>query len=165
VIDLNGRVTCPRTLTLSQYRELAGSELGVSRWFLVDQSRIDRFAEVTEDRQFIHVDPVAAARTTFGATIAHGYLTLSLLSAMGAEVIPDIEGTAFSLNYGFDSLRFLRPVKVDSEVRGRFTLKNVKERDSRNWQSFFSVTIEIKGQERPALVAEWVTLTFLSNEA
>ena len=99
---------------------LIGQEIGVSRWITVDQARIDAFAEVTEDRQFIHIDPEAARATPFGGTIAHGFLTLSLLSAMTYDAVPPLEGVVMGVNYGFDRLRFLAPVLAGSQVRGRF---------------------------------------------
>ena len=95
---------------------LIGQEIGVSRWITVDQARIDAFAEITEDRQFIHIDPVAAAHTPFGGTIAHGFLTLSLLSAMTYDAVPPLEGVVMGVNYGFDKLRFLAPVPAGSVV-------------------------------------------------
>lgn len=151
------------TLALDDFRGLVGQKVGTSRWFLVDQARIDAFAEVTEDRQFIHVDPEAATRTPFGGTIAHGYLTLSLLSAMAADAVPAIQGATMSLNYGFNSIRFLSPVRVDRKIRARFVLKEMKARDAGNWQSAFEVTVEIEGEDRPALIAEWLTLTSLGK--
>ena len=100
----------------------------VSRWVVVDQERIDAFAEVTEDGQFIHVDPERAAATQFGGTVAHGFLTLSLLSTLAYSILPRIEGAAHGVNYGFDRVRFVRPVRSGSRVRGHFTLLAVKRR-------------------------------------
>ena len=99
---------------------LIGTEVGVSRWITVDQARIDAFAETTEDRQFIHVDPEAAKATPFGGTIAHGFLTLSLASAMSYDAVAPLEGVVMGVNYGFDRLRFLAPVPAGSNIRGRF---------------------------------------------
>src|SRR5688572_13621776 len=120
-------------ISLENYKQLVGKPLGTSGWFLMDQQRIDRFAEVTEDRQFIHVDPVAAARTSFGGTIAHGFLSLSMLSAM-ASVIPPIAGSEMAVNYGLNGVRFLRPVGAGQYIRGVFILKGLEERGPGRWQ-------------------------------
>lgn len=148
-------------LTLDEYRLRIGQEIGVSRWMTIDQSRINAFADVTEDHQFIHTDPVAAAKTGFGGTIAHGYLTLSLLSAMAADAMPPITGTAMSVNYGMNSLRFLSPVRSGKRVRGRFTLQGGAARSAGQWRSTIHVSVEIEGEAKPALVAEWVTILFV----
>jgi acyl dehydratase len=138
----------------------AGQELGPSRWLDVTQERIDAFAEATEDRQFIHTDPAAAARTPFGGTIAHGFLTLSLLSRMAAEgmLIPD--GVKMAVNYGFDRVRFLAPVKSGKRVRGRFTLDSIEEKAPGQWLLRHIVTVEIEGEDKPALTAAWLGLMF-----
>lgn len=149
-------------ITLDEYGARIGQEIGVSRWMTIDQSRIDAFADVTEDHQFIHTDPVAAAETGFGGTIAHGYLTLSLLSAMAADAMPPITGTAMSVNYGMNSLRFLSPVRSGKRVRGRFKLQEVAARSAGQWRSTIDVSVEIEGEAKPALVAEWVTIIFVS---
>ncbi|WP_339932801.1 MaoC family dehydratase [uncultured Brevundimonas sp.] len=136
--------------------DLVGSEVGVSRWITVDQARIDAFAEITEDRQFIHIDPVAAAKTPFGGTIAHGFLTLSLLSAMTFDAVPPLENVTMGINYGFDKLRFLAPVPAGSQVRGRFKLLSAEDRGGGRWLLKHEVTVEIDGSDKPALVAEWL---------
>ena len=138
-----------------------GSELGVSDWLLVDQAKIDAFAEVTGDHQFIHVDPVAAAATPFGTTIAHGYLTLSLLSVMAYGAMPGIEGAKMGVNYGMNKLRFMAPVKSGKRIRARFVLNGVEQRGDGGYQSTVGVTVEIDGEAKPALVAEWLTLVYL----
>ncbi|KIF65843.1 nodulation protein NodN [Streptomyces sp. AcH 505] len=141
------------------YIKLVGQEVGVSSWHVVDQKRIDAFAEVTEDHQFIHVDPVRAAKETpFGTTIAHGFLSLSLMSAFAYEVLPSIEGTAMSVNYGFDKLRFVSPVRAGARVRGRFTLTDATLRGPKELLSRTNVTVEIEGESKPALVADWLGL-------
>jgi acyl dehydratase len=147
--------------TLEEIRGRVGSEVGVSSWLLVDQERIDRFAEVTEDRQFIHIDPQAAAQTPFGGTIAHGLLSLSLLSRMGAEAMLLPEGLKMVVNYGFDRVRFLAPVRSGSRVRGRFTLDSVEEKAPGQILMRHSVTVEIEGQDKPALSAVWLGLVIL----
>ena len=148
-------------VTLDAYRALVAQEVGVSGWFLIDQKRIDAFAEDTDDRQYIHIDPIAAANSPFGGTVAHGFLILSMLSAMSYSAIPPIEGAVTSVNYGLNSARFVQPVRAGQRVRGRFTLAQVAERTPGQWQSTFSVTIEIEGEGKPAVVAEWLVLYIL----
>ncbi len=130
----------------------------VSHWFVVDQDRIDAFAKVTEDEQFIHVDPERAAVTPFGGTVAHGFLTLSLLSPMAYSALPTIKGRTMGINYGFDRVRFLHPVRSDSRVRAHFLLTAVIKRSEREWQMTYDVTIEIEGVHKPALAATWLTM-------
>jgi len=129
-----------------------------SRWMTVDQARINAFAKVTEDEQFIHVDPKRAAETAFGGAVAHGFLTLSLLSAMAYSALPRIEGALHGVNYGFDRVRFIHPVRSGSRVRAHFTLKAVTPRSAREWQLSYEVTIEIEGAQKPALAATWLTM-------
>ena len=119
----------PRAIPLQDYHSLAGSELGVSRWIEIEQPRIDAFADVTDDHQFIHVDPEAARTTAFGGTIAHGFLTLSLLSAMAADVLLMPHGAKLGMNFGFNNLRFVAPVPSGGQVRGRFELLAVGGRE------------------------------------
>jgi len=149
------------TVSLDDYKAMVGHEAGASDWILVDQAKIDAFAEVTGDHQFIHVDPVAAANTPFGTTIAHGYLTLSLLSVMGYEGMPALEGAKMGVNYGMNKLRFMAPVKSGKRIRGRFSLAALDQRPDGGWQSTVAVTVEIEGETKPALVAEWLTLVYL----
>lgn len=138
---------------------LVGRELGVSAWHVVSQDLIDRFALVTGDDQFIHVDPVrAAAETPFGGTIAHGFLTLSLLSLLGREAIPPIEGRVMGINYGFDKVRFPAPVKAGARVRGRFVLAAVTPRAAGEMLLRYRATVEIDGEAKPAVSAEWLAL-------
>jgi acyl dehydratase len=138
-----------------------GQEVGVSDWIAIDQARIDAFADVTEDRQFIHVDPEAAARTPFGGTVAHGFLTLSLLSRMAADAMPIPDGVRMGVNYGFEKVRFLAPVKSGKRVRGRFRLERLDEKRPGQWQFTHQVTVEIEGEDKPALIADWIGLIFL----
>jgi acyl dehydratase len=150
-------------ISLSAYQEMLGREVGVSSWHLVDQSRINAFADVIEDHQFIHIDPERAKRETpFGTTVAHGFLTMSLLSIMSYEVMPVIEGTTMGVNYGFDKLRFISPVRAGSRVRGRFTLMEAKLRKPTELLSRTSVSVEIEGEEKPAIVADWIGLIYFS---
>jgi acyl dehydratase len=150
-------------VSLAAYQAMVGKEVGVSSWHLVDQRRINVFAEVIEDHQLIHIDPERAKRETpFGSTVAHGFLTMSLLSIMSYEVMPVIEGTTMGVNYGFDKLRFISPVKAGSRVRGRFVLAEAKLRKDTELQSRTNVTVEIEGEERPALVADWLGLIYFA---
>jgi acyl dehydratase len=144
--------------TLEALAARVGSEIGVSAWKTIDQSMIDAFAELTGDHHFIHVDPARAAKVLpSGGTIAHGFFTLALLSNMGYQVCPTIEGVRFPLNYGFNRMRFVAPVPVGSRVRGRFVLKSVDVIDAQQRQIVYDATVEIDGAAKPALVAEWLT--------
>jgi acyl dehydratase len=147
--------------SLDEIRSRIGEEVGLSSWLLVDQARIDAFAEATEDRQFIHTDPAAAAGTAFGGTIAHGFLTLSLLSRMAAEAMLLPDGLKMAVNYGFDRIRFLTPVRSGKRVRGRFALDSVEEKAPGQLLMRHRVTVEIEGEDRPALTAEWLGLMFV----
>src|SRR4051812_33056569 len=149
------------TATLDEIRARLGEEVGVSDWILVDQARIDAFAEVTEDRQFIHVDPDAAARTPFGGTIAHGFLTLSLLSRMAADAMLRPDEVKMGVNYGFDRVRFMAPVRSGKRVCGRFTLTAFDEKRPGQYQFVHQVTVEIEGEDKPALVADWIGMLFV----
>ncbi|UPJ39796.1 MaoC family dehydratase [Bradyrhizobium sp. 40] len=150
-------------ITLQAYQAMVGKEIGVSSWHLVDQPRIDTYADVIEDHQFIHVDPERAKKeTTFGTTIAHGFLTMSLLSIMSYEVMPVIAGTTIGVNYGFDKLRFISPVRSGKRVRGRFVLAEAKLRKPNELQSRTNVTVEIEGEDKPALVADWLGLIYFA---
>lgn len=146
------------TIKIGDIEQYVGQPIGTSKWFEVDQSRIDRFADLTEDHQFIHVDPEAAAQTPLGGTIAHGFLTLSLMSAMAAEGMLFLEEGAMALNYGFDKLRFLQPVPAGARVRGHFRLLTHEERKPGEHLFTFEVTVEIENIDKPALVAQWLGL-------
>ena len=145
----------------SELQGLIGQEVGVSRWFVVDQARIDAFADCTEDRQFIHVDPEAARATPFGGTIAHGFLTLSLASAMSYDAVRPLDGVVMGINYGFDKLRFLTPVRAGRRVRGRFKLLSAEDKGGGRWLLKHELTVEIDGEDKPALVAEWLAMQML----
>jgi len=138
-----------------------GSEIGVSDWILIDQDMINRFADLTDDHQFIHVDPDAAAKTPFGGTIAHGFLVLSMLASMGKAASFAMAGVYMGVNYGFDKVRMMAPVKSGKRVRGRFTLKDLVERAPNQWMSTLDCTVEIEGEDKPALKAEWLSLQFV----
>ncbi|MET4684118.1 MaoC family dehydratase [Brevundimonas faecalis] len=145
----------------SELQSLVGTEVGVSRWIEVDQARIDAFARITEDEQFIHVDPERARATPFGGTIAHGFLTLSLASAMSYDAVAPLDGVVMGVNYGFDKLRFLAPVPAGSRVRGRFRLLSAEEKAEGRWLLKHELTVEIEGSDKPALIAEWLGMQMI----
>jgi acyl dehydratase len=144
-----------KTVTRDAFEAMVGQEIGVSDWFEMTQERINQFADCTEDWQYIHVDPEKAAKTPFGTTIAHGFLTMSMLSAMVYQM-PSMEGVTMGVNYGMNKLRFVSTVPVGSKIRGRFVLSKFEEIRPGEVQTTTTVTVEIEGQEKPALVAEWL---------
>ncbi len=140
----------------------AGEPIGTSEWLLVDQPLIDRFADATGDDQFIHTDPARAAATPFGGTIAHGFLTLSLLSTMMARSdVPSPDGVKMAVNYGLNKVRFLAPVRSGSRIRTHFRLIELAEKRPGQFQETLEASVEIEGQDKPALVAEWIFQLFL----
>lgn len=145
------------TIPVAELMAMVGKEIGVSDWHEISQNKINEFADITEDWQFIHVDPERAALTPFGSTIAHGFLTLSLLSAMAMDAIPRLEGTTMGVNYGFDKIRFLSPVRVDARIRGRFKVLSADELKPGELTMKYQVDVEIEGSQRPALTAEWIS--------
>jgi acyl dehydratase len=140
--------------------ELVGKEVGLSDWLAIEQTRIDTFADATNDHQFIHVDPAAAAQTPFGSTIAHGFLSLSLLTDLAGKNGIHLDDTTFVVNYGINKLRFLSPVKVDDLVRARVTLNEFEEKRPGQYLITMGVVIELENQEKPALIAEWLVMVF-----
>jgi acyl dehydratase len=146
--------------TLEQIAARVGQEIGISGWLMVGQERITAFADATEDRQFIHVDPQAAAQTSFGGTIAHGFLTLSLLSRMAAETIFVPDTTKMIVNYGLDRVRFLAPVRSGKRIRGRFSLDGLEAKAPGQILLRHIVAVVIEGEDKPALSAVWLTLLF-----
>jgi acyl dehydratase len=148
---------------LAASEAMIGKEIGVSDWVTVDQAMIDAFAETTHDHQWIHTDPERAARETpFGGTIAHGFLTLSLGSKFSYECLGALPGQVMGINYGFDKIRFLSPVRAGARVRGRFTLKAVKKRSNTELLRTNDFVIEIEGQDTPALISEWLGLAIFA---
>ena len=149
--------------TIEALAKRVGEEIAVSRWFPIDQATIDAFADVTQDHQFIHVDPERAAAGPFGTTIAHGFLTLSLLVHLqgslkgGAErPAPNFAGLVAGVNYGFDKIRFINPVKVNSRIRATSVTKDIELKGNAiNMTN--TLTVEIEGEDKPALVADWIT--------
>ena len=146
--------------SLDEIRARIGQPIGVSGWIEVGQDRISAFADATEDHQFIHVDPVAAAAAGFGGTIAHGFLSLSLLSRMAADVMLVPDTTRMAVNYGLDRVRFLAPVRAGKRVRGHFTLDGLDERSPGQLLIRQTVSVEIEGEDKPALTAQWLGLIF-----
>ena len=148
------------TLRAEELKDSVGKDLGTSSWVTVEQDRIDKFAEATGDHQWIHVDPEKAKDGPFGSTIAHGFLTLSLIPALAWEVYT-IEGARLSVNYGLNKLRFITPVKVGSRVRAHLSVAGVDEVPGNALQVATTVTIELEGAEKPAAVAETLTRVYL----
>jgi len=147
-----------RVMPKDRLMEMAGEDLGTTDWFTIDQDRIDAFADATLDHQFIHVDEDQASKTPLGGTIAHGFLTLSLTPYFTAELGVVPENLLMMFNYGLDRLRFLAPVRSGSEVRARARLLSVTEKDPGRLLIKTEITVEIRGEEKPAMVAETLTL-------
>lgn len=145
----------------AELEDYVGKLVGVSDWSLIDQARIDAFAEVTEDHQFIHVDPEAAKATPFGGTVAHGFLTLSMLSHLAKNSLLILEGVKMGVNYGFEKVRFMAPVRSGRRIRGHFTLISAQEKAPGQWRFKYAVKVEIEGEAKPALMAEWLSLQFI----
>lgn len=150
-----------QTVTIQQLAARTGEER-VSDWVEVTQAMIDKFADATGDHQFIHVDPARAAMTPFGGTIAHGFLTLSLMPLLASLTPqPAIEGVKMGVNYGGNKVRFLTPVRSGKRVRGRFKLLELVEKRPGQWQQTNEFTVEIEGEEKPAMIAEWISQIFV----
>jgi acyl dehydratase len=139
-------------------RALIGTDLGTSDWVLIDQAKVNAFADVTGDHQFIHVDPEAAAKTPFGGPIAHGFLTLSLTAALPTSNAIVLQGIKMGINYGCDKLRFLQPVRVGKRVRVRGKLLGIEDKGGGRYLLRNETTVEIEGEEKPALIAEWLSM-------
>lgn len=152
-----------RHVSLEALRDMVGTETGVSDWLEIGQDRIDAFADLCGDHQFIHVDPERAAGTPMGGTIAHGFYTMSLLSYLGMGARPRLEGIRHSVNYGIDRLRFVAPVPAGARIRARFVLAGLEERKPGEITQTYDVTVEIEGQDRPALVCRWLSRAYLET--
>jgi len=149
-------------ISVAELKKKIGQEIGVSQWHVVSQEMIDRFADVTHDYQFIHVDPVRAKKETpFGGTIAHGYLILSLVAPMSYEALPQIDGRVMGINYGLDKVRFLSPVRAGSRVRAHFKLKEVSPRSEKEVLLKNEIMVELEGAEKPAVYAESLSVIVL----
>ena len=150
------------TVTPDELKAMVGQAIGTSEWLTVDQPMIDKFAEATSDHQFIHVDVEKAKATPFGGTIAHGFLSLSLMPALTATAdLPRLENVKMGVNYGGNKTRFLSPVRSGKRVRGHFKLLEVDEKRPGQWQQTVEYTLEIEGEDKPALIAEWVSQFFV----
>ena len=161
---MQARTMPERYVPLEALKGMVGEEVGVSDWLTIRQEQVNAFADLTADHQFIHVDPErAAAETPFGGTIAHGFLTLSLLTWFAGGTRPRIVGTKHSVNYGLDRVRFVAPVPVGARVRGRFRLTRLEEDGPGEITQHYTVTVELEGADRPALVAEWITRAYLET--
>lgn len=146
---------------VAELKDYVGKEFGRSQWLTIDQERINLFAEATGDFQFIHVDPVKAAQTPFGSTIAHGFLSLSLMPKLMEDIIVLPEGVKMVVNYGLDSVRFIQPVKVNSKVRLKVDMVEVTEKKPGQWLLKATATLEIEGSDKPAYIAEPLSLCFV----
>jgi acyl dehydratase len=141
---------------------MVGQPVGTSEWMLIDQDRVNKFAEATGDFQFIHVDPERAKLTPFGGPIAHGFLSLSLLPVLTAQAnLPRLDGVKMGVNYGGNKTRFIAPVKVGKRVRGHFKMLDIEEKRPGQFQQTMEFTLEIEGEDKPALMAEWITQFFI----
>jgi len=147
-----------RPLSINEFRLKCGEIVGRSDWFAIDQALVDSFADVTRDHQFIHVDPERARHTDFGATVAHGFLILSLLSAFHAEAVPALKDVTVAINSGFNRVRFVSPVRTGSRIRAVFTLAECDEQKPGYWRTLLDVQVQIEGADKPAMVAEWLTI-------
>ena len=150
-----------KKLTRDDLKALVGHHMGTSDWFSIDQARIDQFADVTEDHQYIHVDPEAAKVTPFGTTIAHGFLTLSLMTKLCSENGVYPEGIVMGVNYGLDKVRFLNPVRAGKRVRARTEIMSVDRKDANRFLVKQAVTVEIEGEDTPAVYAEWLGMSII----
>ena len=147
-----------KLVPIDKLNDYIGKEIGCSDWFLVDQEQINKFAEVTKDHQFIHINEEQAKKTPFGSTIAHGFLTLSMLTYLTENRRLIHEGTVMGLNYGFDNVRFVMPVKVNSRIRARSKPLSCTEKNPGQWLIKSEVTVEIEDEEKPAIVSEWLSM-------
>ena len=150
------------SITPQDMKAKIGETLGSSEWLLVDQDMINKFADATGDHQFIHINEEMAKMTPFGGTIAHGFLTLSLFPVLMAKSdCPKVEGVKMGVNYGGNKVRFLAPVRSGKRVRGHFKLLELEEKRPGQWQQTLEFTVEIEGEEKPALMAEWISQFFV----
>ncbi|NNM75927.1 MaoC family dehydratase [Sphingomonas sp. ID1715] len=150
------------TVSVEELKAKVGHPIGTSEWVTVSQEMIDKFADATGDHQFIHVDPERAKQTPFGTTIAHGFLSLSLMPLLTSKAdLPRLDGIKMGVNYGGNKTRFLAPVRSGKRVRGHFKLLELEEKRPGQWQQTVEYTLEIEGEDKPALIAEWVSQFFV----
>lgn len=150
------------SLPLNEFLNSVGLKSEPGEWIVLDQDRIDKFADCTEDHQFIHVDQEAAKSTPFGTTIAHGFLSLSMLAKMAEGLLVAPEGLAMGMNYGFDKVRFLAPVKSGKRIRGHSEIIGIEQKDEKRFLVTQAITVEIEGEDKPALVAQWLNMLFIA---
>ena len=150
-----------RSMSLDELKAYTGKEVGVSEWFTLDQDKINKFADLTEDHMFLHVNPELAKATPYGGTIAHGLFTLSMMAVMAYQAMPGVEGTKMGVNYGYNKVRFMAPVKSGKRIRGHFVLKAIEPQDGGRLQIVQDVTVEIEGEAKPAIAAEWITMVWM----
>jgi len=148
-------------VSLDEAKRSVGQEVGISPWLEITQARVNQFAEASGDFQFIHIDPERAkAETSFGGPIAHGFLTLSLLSMLSAQSTTiKIEGCSVMINYGLDKVRFMNPVRVGARIRARFTLESAEEKSPGHYLLKHKATVDIEGENKPAMIAEWLGMS------
>ena len=159
IVNNDGALT---KISYEEIKEKVGKVVGKSEWYEINQETINKFADPSKDHFFIHVDPERVRRETpLDSTIAHGFLSVSMLSAMSYDCVPGIEGAYFGLNYGFNKLRFVSPVPVNSKIRGHFTLKDIDRKDTGEITMTYDVIVELENQEKPVLAAEWITKAFV----
>ena len=155
-----------RRIRAADLQDHVGQEVGVTDWLRIEQERIDQFADATDDHQYIHVDAERAAQTPFGGTIAHGFLTLSLLSALSSRGGGlELENTVMGINYGLDRVRFVHPVRPGQRIRARFLLSSAEEKSPGHFLTRHAVAVEIEGEDKPALVADWLGMTVVDQNA
>ncbi len=149
-------------MTPQEVQTKVGDHIGTSEWAVMSQERIDQFAEATGDHQFIHIDPAKAAMTPFGGTIAHGFLTLSMIPYLSANSdLPRVDGVKMGVNYGGNKTRFIAPVRSGKRIRGHWKLVELVEKRPGQWQQTHEITIEIEGEDKPALITEWIMQFFV----
>tara|TARA_A100001011_G_C13667000_1_gene578011 strand:+ start:55 stop:543 length:489 start_codon:yes stop_codon:yes gene_type:complete len=149
----------------SKYQKKIGKKIGPSNWIEITQNKIDQFAKLTQDTQFIHTDPIKTKKKSpFGKTIAHGFFILSFASKFALDVLPNIKKNEVRINYGFDKVRFISPVFVNSKIRGVFNLKSIEIKNNSSLLKTYELLIEIKDFEKPAIVANWNILNQFSNQ-
>jgi acyl dehydratase len=158
----NATAAAPRSITIDDFSSRVGAVVGVSAWHPVSQPDIDAFADITRDLQYIHIDEARAKAGPFGGTIAHGMLSLSLISVMFYEAVPSVEGVATSVNYGFDKVRFLSPVPSGAEINGSFVLSSIEDRGKGQFLFRYAVTMQARGAAKPAVYADWLVMHVLA---
>ncbi len=152
----------PTVIEKKQVKDYIGFEAEPTAWHTISQEAINQFADCTLDHQFIHVDPEKAKDTPFGTTIAHGFLSLSMLSHFAEQYSVIIDGFYMGLNYGFDKVRFMSPVKVNSRIRARAKILDIEEAKAGQYRVKTQVTVDIEGEDKPALIAEWISMQLVA---